>query len=504
MRLTRLEDTARLIGLMANVAFQDVQREDHKDIHDDEWILSWLKSKGTVELTDDVARKVKKRASHHRWDEATDEIYIMITRAGKELRVPKPGDRLQLCMIDRRVTSPKSPEGNGLTERVVKTIKFCFKKMALEKGLDWEWDELLWSLSLGYNAARQQSTKVSPFNLLFAQKAVVPPDLKGMPAMDFEKDILDDNDTQKPRTGMKVATKPAILKLVKVQKDGVVMLEDSTRLREKSTMQNIAPCHLQVKDQYDCSRAVSSKHPPCEVCRRTDGEASMLLCDACNRGYYIWCLTPALKHVPGGDWRLCPRCPNTEAEVSAAEMEEQSLVEKMGKMKLNIKEKLGFIVGIGADARLLAADVGPMRIVKKDAGQPWPASTKEQLVADEGRMGDLPDRIEWGEQGSLAEVVKKLMPGHLHEGHRTILSRKCSEQQARAKELRHAEKVPAMTKEEIEKRGNYRAWRKKYGVCDAVVTSPWFAVLDIALPLAVLASKKIHVGAGLQEPAVEG
>eukprot|EP00854_Cymbomonas_tetramitiformis_P022862 gene22862-biopygen23645 len=169
-----------------------------------------------------------------------------------------------------------------------------------------------------------------------------------------------------------------------------------------------------------------------------------------------------------------------------------------------------------------------MRIVKKDAGQPWPASTKEQLVADEGRMGDLPDRIEWGEQGSLAEVVKKLMPGHLHEGHRTILSRKCSEQQARAKELRHAEKVPAMTKEEIEKRevifskvmkdewkhlsfmnndwnpqlgwpearnalqpGNYRAWRKKYGVCDAVVTSPWFAVLDIALPLAVLASKKV-------------
>eukprot|EP00854_Cymbomonas_tetramitiformis_P034404 gene34404-biopygen28830 len=402
---------------MANVAFQDVQREDHKDIHDDEWILSWLKSKGTVELTDDVARKVKKRASHHRWDEATDEIYIMITRAGKELRVPKPDlsqdvqavvtqcetcqrvkthyareeampspleiksfmhrwsldlarptvktakagnnrvpimlvdggtefegefdDLCRQCMIDRRVTSPKSPEGNGLTERVVKTIKFCFKKMALEKGLDWEWDELLWSLSLGYNAARQQSTKVSPFNLLFAQKAVVPPDLKGMPAMDFEKDILDDNDTQKPRTGMKVATKPAILKLVKVQKDGVVMLEDSTRLREKSTMQNIAPCHLQVKDQYDCSRAVSSKHPPCEVCRRTDGEASMLLCDACNRGYYIWCLTPALKHVPGGDWRLCPRCPNTEAEVSAAEMEEQSLVEKMGKMKLNIKEKLG-------------------------------------------------------------------------------------------------------------------------------------------------------------------
>ena len=101
-------------------------------------------------------------------------------------------DLCKQCMIDRRVTSPDSPEGNGLTERVVKTIKFCFKKMALEKGLDWEWDELLWSLSLGYNAARQQSTQVSPFNLLFAQEAVVPPDMKGAPPIDFDSDILDD------------------------------------------------------------------------------------------------------------------------------------------------------------------------------------------------------------------------------------------------------------------------------------------------------------------------
>ncbi|KAK3287728.1 hypothetical protein CYMTET_4780 [Cymbomonas tetramitiformis] len=36
--------------------------------------------------------------------------------------------------------------------------------------------------------------------------------------------------------------------------------------------------------------------------------------------------------------------------------------------------------------------------------------------------------------------------------------------------------------------GNYHARKTKYGVCNAVVTSPWFAVLDIALPLAVAAS----------------
>ncbi|KAK3256835.1 hypothetical protein CYMTET_34057 [Cymbomonas tetramitiformis] len=69
------------------------------------------------------------------------------------------------CLIDRRVTSPDSPDGFDLTERVVRTIKFCFKKMAL----DIDWDELLWSVVLSYNAAKQESTGVAPFTMLFAQ-----------------------------------------------------------------------------------------------------------------------------------------------------------------------------------------------------------------------------------------------------------------------------------------------------------------------------------------------
>ncbi|KAK3243685.1 hypothetical protein CYMTET_46675 [Cymbomonas tetramitiformis] len=92
------------------------------------------------------------------------------------------------CLVDRRVTSPDSPEGNGFTERVVRTIKFCFKKMALDKGLDYEWDELLWSLVLNYNAAKQESTAgVAPFTLLFAQEATVPPDLRARPVLNFKE-----------------------------------------------------------------------------------------------------------------------------------------------------------------------------------------------------------------------------------------------------------------------------------------------------------------------------
>jgi len=33
----------------------------------------------------------------------------------------------------------------------------------------------------------------------------------------------------------------------------------------------------------------------------------MLLCDSCNRGWHLYCLTPVLKKVPSGLW-ICPQC----------------------------------------------------------------------------------------------------------------------------------------------------------------------------------------------------
>ncbi|KAK3256623.1 hypothetical protein CYMTET_34240 [Cymbomonas tetramitiformis] len=91
-------------------------------------------------------------------------------------------DLCRQCLIDRRATSPDSPEGNELTERVVRTIKFCFKKLALEKGPVYEWDELLWSLV--------PSRSPREWHLLRSysrrQEATVPPNLRAQPNLDFE------------------------------------------------------------------------------------------------------------------------------------------------------------------------------------------------------------------------------------------------------------------------------------------------------------------------------
>ena len=156
---------------------------------------------------------------------------------------------------------------------------------------------------------------------------------------------------QRPRTGIEVATKPAILKLVKIQRDGVVVLEDSARTREKSTVQNIAPCHLQVKDEYDLTKSKPSKHLACEHCKRMDGEAFMLLCDTCNKGYHTWCLEPALDSVPEGDWQ-CPSCLPQEVSASFVEVKSE-LSEKLLQAEGKLKEALG------KGMRLLEFDVGP-------------------------------------------------------------------------------------------------------------------------------------------------
>ncbi|KAK3242392.1 hypothetical protein CYMTET_47916 [Cymbomonas tetramitiformis] len=271
------------------------------------------------------------------------------------------------CLIDRGVTSPDSPEGNGLTERVMRTIKFCFKKLALKKGLDYEWDEQLWPLVLSYNAARQESTGVAPFTLLFAQEVVVPPDLKRAPnwtsiwsiatpcIIKAEEVVAGGYEPkphqfkvgdfvyirQKPRSGMEVATKSAILKLVKIQRDGVVVLEDAAKLKEKSTYR-------------------------AEYCTMSSAGTRM---QAAN------------------------------AEVQTQETKVSCVLEdsRLGMKEQQLNEKLS------PDMRLLPAEVGPRRVVKGSKSQPWQAiSSREMMLEEKDLFLYMPDQVDWMGQARQA------------------------------------------------------------------------------------------------------
>ncbi|XP_052270447.1 protein SCAF11-like [Dreissena polymorpha] len=50
----------------------------------------------------------------------------------------------------------------------------------------------------------------------------------------------------------------------------------------------------------------------CEVCGQCDREDRMLLCDGCDAGYHLECLTPPLSSVPVDEW-FCPQCSQSHA-----------------------------------------------------------------------------------------------------------------------------------------------------------------------------------------------
>ncbi|XP_028263835.1 PHD and RING finger domain-containing protein 1 isoform X2 [Parambassis ranga] len=57
----------------------------------------------------------------------------------------------------------------------------------------------------------------------------------------------------------------------------------------------------------------------CEVCGGSDREDRLLLCDGCDAGYHMECLTPPLHSVPVEEW-FCPECePNSHQSRRSAE-----------------------------------------------------------------------------------------------------------------------------------------------------------------------------------------
>merc|ERR1712198_218212 len=58
----------------------------------------------------------------------------------------------------------------------------------------------------------------------------------------------------------------------------------------------------------------------CEVCGRCDREDQMLLCDGCDLGFHMECLTPPLTRVPIEEW-FCPDCTTLNSSQCSGEKE---------------------------------------------------------------------------------------------------------------------------------------------------------------------------------------
>ncbi|XP_012935525.1 uncharacterized protein LOC101848029 [Aplysia californica] len=45
----------------------------------------------------------------------------------------------------------------------------------------------------------------------------------------------------------------------------------------------------------------------CQICRKDDNEAELLLCDGCDKGFHTYCFKPKMENIPEGDW-FCYEC----------------------------------------------------------------------------------------------------------------------------------------------------------------------------------------------------
>jgi hypothetical protein len=269
---------------------------------------------------------------------------------------------LREAMVDHRHTSPGRPQSDGLAERCVQTVKNSLRKL-LEQHPDKEWDTLVPYLALGYRCSPQASTGFSPYELLYSVAPTIPPAVKERltEPLDFmtpaiveqqlvaranlmqermvmagkNLEIAQHRDTlryarvrdgsylpklarfavgdyvyvKRPKKNtLLIEARPLILRVKIVRTTGVLVLQGKCGRILETHMSNCAPCHLlNVDGTVDHTLADQCDDVPCVKCGSNDDPQKTLLCDTCNRPFHIYCLKPPLSLVPFGDWH-CDRC----------------------------------------------------------------------------------------------------------------------------------------------------------------------------------------------------
>ncbi|KAI7876296.1 uncharacterized protein EV154DRAFT_429798 [Mucor mucedo] len=62
-----------------------------------------------------------------------------------------------------------------------------------------------------------------------------------------------------------------------------------------------------IKKEDSITNNSGTSSDTCEICQKNENEEKLLLCDGCNRGYHMYCLSPPLNSIPKTDW-YCLQC----------------------------------------------------------------------------------------------------------------------------------------------------------------------------------------------------
>jgi hypothetical protein len=247
----------------------------------------------------------------------------------------------------------------------VQSIKKALKKHAAQHRELQDWDVQMHWIALGYRASKQAATGCSPYELLYGCRPVVPPAIRARienPVLQFDDAeqtagyllaraqllrercveamgnlrIAQHRDTLRYRTvrsghyqpvgysfavgdfvyvrrrnvvnTLQTEAGPSILRVVEVRPSGVLLLQGRCGNTTTANVSECAPCHLSnIDPTLDPTLQHIGANLPCNICGSPDESVPMLLCDGCNGGYHINCLSPPLSAVPTGIW-ICSEC----------------------------------------------------------------------------------------------------------------------------------------------------------------------------------------------------
>ena len=105
---------------------------------------------------------------------------VVLSDQGTEFNNSLNDNLAKLLGIERRLSTPYYPQTNGLDERFNQTLQGMLVKLVHEKKE--KWSDVLDGCVFAYNTSVQDSTKYTPFQLMFGRQATLPIDVETVKA----------------------------------------------------------------------------------------------------------------------------------------------------------------------------------------------------------------------------------------------------------------------------------------------------------------------------------
>eukprot|EP00731_Ephydatia_muelleri_P005995 Em0003g243a len=100
---------------------------------------------------------------------------VITTDQGSELKNQLNDEMMKILNIKHHLITAYHPQSNGLVERFNQSLQKMLRKYIQEKKE--KWDDYLDTCTFAYNTSRHESTKFTPFEIMFGRKAILPLDL---------------------------------------------------------------------------------------------------------------------------------------------------------------------------------------------------------------------------------------------------------------------------------------------------------------------------------------